>query len=157
MCPALPAAVLLSTHAEPARERTGRRLAAAVPQVVSGFAGVWNGVLYRDEHEAGVPFSLLQNVVVDARSGGAVGHVAFATNRDSVAAEVRLLEASATTYVALVGPYYDADAGAQVVALLEARRAGDRMWGSYQVRAVEGGYCVGGSFVAVKARRAAAA
>lgn len=157
MCPTLPITNLRSTRSQHARDSHGRRAAVMVPLPLSGFAGVWEGALYRDGSAVGLPFSLLQSVVADASGSGGVGHVAFPGRDDSVAADVTLLEASATTYVALVGPYYDATLDAQVVMLLDARRAGDRMTGTYRVRVVAGGHCVDGHFVAVKSRRAAAA
>ena len=157
MCPSLPLSVLRSTFAAPTRELPARRSALAVPQLVASFAGVWEGTLYPDGSDEGAPFSLLHGVALDASRGGVIGHVAFPGRDDSVAADVRLLEASATTYVALVGPYYDAAVNAQVVTLLEARRVGDRMTGSYRVRPVAGGRCVDGHFVAMRSRRAAAA
>ena len=157
MCPKLPITGLRSTKSAHARDLVGRH-ASNVPLPLSDFAGVWEGALYRDGSAVGLPFSLLQSVVADAsRGGGGVGRVAFAGRDDSVAADVTLLAASAATYVALVGPYYDAAFDAQVVMLLDARRSGDRMTGSFRVRVVAGGGCVDGRFVAVKSRRAAAA
>ena len=156
MCPTLPITTVRPWQSTRARELHGRR-AATVPRPISDFAGVWEGALYPDGSAAGLPFSLLQSVVVDASGGGGVGRVAFPGRDDSVAADVTLLEASATTYVALVGPYYDASFDAQVVMLLDARRSGERMVGSFRVRVVAGGRCVDGRFVAVKSRRAAAA
>lgn len=171
MCPSVPLSVLRSTFVASARDSrpagAGRRATTlVVPHAVSGMAGVWDGALYPNDGRAAASFSLLQSVSADAArgAGGVIGRVAFPGRDDSVAADVRLLEASATTYVALVGPYYDAAADAQVMLLLEARRSGDRMWGTYRVRRTteSGGRvaderCVDGRFVAVRSRHVAAA
>lgn len=168
MRPALPVVLLPTGATTPAHEPARRQPAAYVaPSLALSFAGVWDGALYADESGASVAFSLMQNGAgpqprsASADDGAAqnpiVGRAAFAGRDDAVAAAVRLLEASATTYVALVGPYYDAAADAQVVTLLDGRRSGERMWGTFRTRPVAGGAAaVEGRFVAVKTLRAAA-
>ncbi|HET7458069.1 MAG TPA: hypothetical protein VFJ74_10465 [Gemmatimonadaceae bacterium] len=178
MRPASPCISLLPSRTDASHDLGVRRHASpASSSLVSSVAGVWDGVLYFDGGESGVAFSLLQNALAPtvastsrAPSSSAaardtvVGHVAFAASDDAVAAPVHILEASATTYVALVGPYHDAGFDAPVVMVLEGRRSGDRMWGNFRVRPSApnepapdaGGRAIDGCFVAVKAMRAAA-
>lgn len=157
MLTTVPVAFPLPARAASARDATGgsptlppARIAPA-PPVMARLAGVWNGTLYHADAAGGTPFSLLQEDTVD---GAVVGRLAFTGTRMRVA-DVQLLEASATTYVALVGPYYDPAADAQMVTVLEGRTAGDRLYGTYRVQPVTGGRATEGRFVAMKSQRAA--
>ena len=134
------------------RAAAGRSSVGSVPQVVANLAGLWEGTLFSADADIGIPFSLRHD---DTAEGAAVGQLAF-TGRVSGPADDHLLEASATTYVALVGPYYDPAAAEEVVTVLEGRTAGDRLYGTYCARPVSGAHATEGRFVAVRSRRAAA-
>jgi hypothetical protein len=123
------------------------------PQAIEGLSGVWSGTLFLGGNEEGTPFSLRQGD--EQCEGPVVGRLAF-TGTKVPPADVQLLEASATTYVALVGPYYDPASNAQMLTLLEARKAGDRLYGTYRVRPVAGGRTREGRFVATKSAALAA-
>ena len=122
------------------------------PAVMATLAGLWNGKLFLAGEEEGTPFSLLQDGC--ASEGEAVGRLAF-TGTEATPAEIQLLEASATTYVALVGPYHDPASNAEMLTVLEARRAGNRLYGTYRARPVRGGRATEGRFVAVRSDLAA--
>lgn len=133
--------------------RDGERPAmCATPQVIEGLSGTWTGTLVGSGEREGTPFSLQQGGC-DA-GGDATGRLAF-PGAEVAPAEVQLLEASATTWVALVGPYQDPATNAELVTVLEARRAGDRLYGTYRVRPVGGGRATEGRFEAVRSELAA--
>ena len=152
----IPLAHLLSACAAPSRYAAqaayaARRAASSrVPQALANLAGIWHGRLLGDGAGGGTPFSLLQG---DADDAGVVAQVAFA---GAATAPVQLLEASATTYVALVGPYRDARSGREVVTVLEGRRVGDRLHGTYRAQPLSGGPATVGRFVAHRSCLAAA-
>lgn len=121
-------------------------------QVMASLSGLWSGTLFVTGEDEGTPFSLHQGGC--ATEGDVVGRLAF-TGTQRAPAEVQLLEASATTYVALVGPYHDPASNAQMLTVLEARRTGDRLYGTYRVRPVMGGRTTEGRFVAIRSGLAA--
>jgi hypothetical protein len=130
----------------------GRPTMCPAPQAVEGLTGTWTGTLVLSGEGTGIPFSLQQGGC--AAEGDAAGRLDF-TGTAGARVEVQLLEASATTYVALVGPYQDPATNAELVTVLEARRAGDRLYGTYRVRPVDGGRATEGRFEAVRSERAA--
>jgi hypothetical protein len=151
MRPNVPLAIRLATHA--VKIHDGARSAMCpTPQVIDGLSGIWTGTLVLSGEKEGTPFSLQQGGC--AVEGDAAGRLDF-TDAAGAAAEVQLLEASATTYVALVGPYQDPATNAELVTVLEARRAGDRLYGTYRVRPVTGGRATEGRFEAVRSELAA--
>lgn len=130
----------------------GRVDTCPAPQVVANLSGLWKGTLFGAGDDAETPFSLHQER--ERAEGAVVGQLAF-TGSQAAPANVQLLEASATTYVALVGPYYDPKSNAEMVTVLEARTTGDRLYGTYSVRPLSGGRAAQGRFVAVRSARAA--
>ena len=151
MQPTVPLAIELATQSVNNRDG-GRPAMCSTPQVMNDLSGVWTGTLFLSGEEGGTPFSLQQGGCV--AEGDSAGRLAFTGTRVAPA-EVQLLEASATTYVALVGPYQDPASNAEMVTVLEARRAGDRLYGTYRVRPVTGGRATEGRFVAVRSGLAA--
>ena len=129
------------------------RSVGPLPQAVANLAGSWEGTLYLTDADIGIRFALVQGGTAD--DPAAVGQLAFAGGEEAPAA-VQLLEASATTYVALVGPYIDPVTAMETVTVLEGRVTGDRLYGTYRARAVSGGHAIEGRFVAVRSQRAAA-
>lgn len=148
----VPLSILLSACAAPSRYTAGRVAATAVPRVLEQLAGVWNGRLQGCDSDAGTPFALLQG---GTEGSPIVGQFAF-TGSPGRPAPVQLLEASAATYVALVGPYVDPATDAQVVTVIEARMAGDRLHGTYRTQPLSGGPATTGRFVAARSQLAAA-
>ena len=143
---------LAATHVVNIRDAARAPMCAA-PQVLDDLSGIWTGTLVGPGEKEGTPFSLQQGGC--ATEGGATGRLDF-TGTEGAPAEVKLLEASATTYVALVGPYQDPATNAELVTVLEARRAGDRLYGTYRVRPVTGGRATTeGRFEAVRSELAA--
>ena len=145
----VPLAIRLAT--EGVKVRDGNRAPmCSTPQVMDDLSGVWTGTLVLSGENEGTPFSLQQGGC--ATEGGVTGRLDF-TGTQGAPAEVKLLEASATTYVALVGPYQDPATNAELLTVLEARRAGDRMYGTYRVRPVTGGRATEGRFEAIRTER----
>ena len=151
MRPNVPLAIRLATHAVKFRDG-GRQAMCPTPQVIDDLSGIWTGTLVLSGEEGGTPFSLQQGGC--AAEGDVAGRLDF-TGAAGAAAAVQLLEASATTYVALVGPYQDPATNAELVTVLEARRAGDRLYGTYRVRPLTGGRATEGRFEAVRSKLAA--
>ena len=152
MPPTIPLPIPLA-HYDADQRGTVRLDVCPAPPVMRGLSGLWQGTVFRAGESAGTPFSLLQEA--DDRSpDGVVGRLAF-TGADDAPANVQLLEASATTFVALVGPYRDPASNAEVVTVLEARRAGDRLYGTYRAHPTTGGRVTDGHFVATRTALAA--
>src|SRR5438132_8275967 len=105
------------------------------PAIVSELSGVWKGRLVRSGSDAAVPFTLIRDASVDAT---VAGRFLFFSTRNVPPTGVRLLEASQSTFVALVGPYYDPDENADVVTVLEGLRSGDGLQGTFNTRLVRG-------------------
>ena len=65
---------------------------------------------------------------------------------------VKLLEASQSTFVAMVGPYFDPRENGEVVTVFEGRRVDGKISGKFNTRLVRGYRQVrAGKFVAVRA------
>jgi hypothetical protein len=105
------------------------------PEIVSELAGIWRGRLVRSGAEAGTPFTLIRDASMDAT---VAGRFLFFSTRDVAPTGVRLLEASRSAFVALVGPYFDAEENADVVTVLEGRRVGEMLQGTFNTRLVRG-------------------
>ena len=105
------------------------------PAIVSELSGVWKGRLVRPGSDAVVPFTLIRDASVDAT---VAGRFLFFSTKDVAPTGVKLLEASQTAFVALVGPYYDRDENADVVMLLEGRRVAEGLQGTFTTRLVRG-------------------
>jgi hypothetical protein len=64
---------------------------------------------------------------------------------------VKLLEASQSTFVAMIGPYFDPQENGDVVTVLEGRRVDAKISGKYNTRLVRGYRPLRqGKFVAVR-------
>ena len=112
--------------------------------VASAVAGLWSGTVYESEADPGSPFTLVQVRRADGTLGG---QMAFAGARIPLA-DVMVIEATADSYVALVGPYRSALASGDVVARIEASRVGDTLTGTLYARSVNGGRAYRGRFTA---------
>jgi len=144
-----------ANETENARPPHDRVDGCPAPQVMSNLSGLWKGTLISAADDAETPFSLHQEK--EQTEGAVIGRLAFAGPQPA-SADVQLLEASATTYVALVGPYYDPASNAEMVTVLEARTNGDRLYGTYSVRPSIGGRRTAqGRFVATRSSSSAAA
>jgi hypothetical protein len=112
--------------------------------VASAVTGLWSGTVYESEADPGSPFTLVQVRRADGTLGG---QMAFAGARIPLA-DVTVIEATADTYVALVGPYRSELASSDVVARIEASRDGDTLTGTLYARPVKGGRAYKGRFTA---------
>ena len=108
---------------------------ARKPAIMSEMAGLWRGQFMDAESNVSTPFTLIRDASVDA---SVAGRFLFFMSRDVPPTGVKLLEASQTTFVALIGPYYDPTENADVVTLLEGRRDGERLLGKFNTRLVRG-------------------
>ncbi len=119
----------------------------AEPAVASAMVGMWAGTVFESEADPGTPFTLVQ---IQHRDGTVTGQLAF--NGSTIPlTDVKVLEATADRYVALIGPYASPRDSRQVVARLEAVRVGDRLTGTVYARATEGGKAYKGHFTAERA------
>ncbi len=116
------------------------------PRVIAQLAGTWNGTLFLSDSDRGTPFSLTQHPTWELYRGT----LAFPKTLLEPA-DVRLLEASDTTFVALAGPYFDPDVQDDMLTLIEARRDGNRLWGSFCSRPADGPRHAKRRFVAFRA------
>ena len=110
------------------------RRQASRPQIVSELSGLWRGRMIADDDSV-TPFTLIRDASIDA---AVAGRFLFFTTRDVPPTGVKLLEAAQSTFVALVGPYFDPTENAEVVTVLEGRRVGAEVTGDFGTRLVRG-------------------
>lgn len=124
------------------------------PPIMSALSGMWRGHLMASDGDVSVPFTLIRDASVDA---SVVGRFLFFMTKDVPPTGVKLLEASQSTFVALVGPYFDPRENADVVTVFEGRRVENRISGKFNTRLVRGYRQVqSGKFVAVRSDGAGA-
>lgn len=122
------------------------------PPILSALSGVWRGHLLDTTDGVSVPFTLIRDASVDA---SVVGRFLFFMTKDVPPTGVKLLEASHTTFVALVGPYFDPRENAEVVTVFEGRRQENKISGKFNTKLVRGYHQVrAGRFVALRAESA---
>ena len=105
------------------------------PPIMSALAGVWRGHLMAADGDVSVPFTLIRDASVDA---SVVGRFLFFMTKDVPPTGVKLLEASQTTFVAMIGPYFDPQENADVVTVFEGRRVDSKISGKFNTRLVRG-------------------
>ena len=118
--------------------------------VAASLEGTWYGTV--DANDSVGAFSLTQLGSID---GTVVGRLAF-SGSVIAPAEVKLVEATDSSYVALVGPYFDPAAETDVVARIEGRVDGDKLEGTFYAQPVAGGRMTKGKLLAVRAHAPAA-
>ncbi|MGQ0764758.1 MAG: hypothetical protein ACT4OZ_03735 [Gemmatimonadota bacterium] len=120
------------------------------PSGLAAFAGTWRGEL-RGENGQCESFTLLRDASADS---AVAGRFLFYVSHEVAPTGVRLLEASASSFVALIGPYYDPRHATEMVTVLEGVRRGDELAGEFytRVRGVRDNVR-SGRFVAVRAER----
>ena len=100
------------------------------------------------DDDVSVPFTLIRDASVDA---SVVGRFLFFMTKDVPPTGVKLLEASQSTFVAMVGPYFDPRENGDVVTVFEGRRDEGKISGKFNTRLVRGYRPVrAGKFVAVR-------
>jgi hypothetical protein len=118
------------------------------PAIMQALSGVWRGQLMASDADVSVPFTLIRDASADA---AVVGRFLFFSTRDVPPTGVKLLEASYSTFVAMVGPYFDPAQDAEVVTILEGRRVDNRLTGKFNTKLVRGWRQVAsGKFVAAR-------
>jgi hypothetical protein len=118
------------------------------PPIMSALSGLWRGHLMATDDDVSVPFTLIRDASIDA---SVVGRFLFFSTKDVPPTGVKLLEASQTTFVALVGPYFDPRENGEVVTVFEGRREDGKISGKFNTRLVRGYRQVrAGKFVAVR-------
>jgi len=101
------------------------------------------------DDDVSVPFTLIRDASVDA---SVVGRFLFFMTKDVPPTGVKLLEASQSTFVAMVGPYFDPREDGDVVTVFEGRRDEGKISGKFNTRLVRGYRQVrAGKFVALRA------
>jgi hypothetical protein len=119
------------------------------PDAAAAVIGMWSGLVYESEADPGTPFMLVQ---VRQSDGTVGGQLAF-TGSSIPIADLKVLEASGTHYVALVGPFTNARDSVQIVARLEGQLVGRTLSGTIYSRSINGGKPYKGRFTAERARR----
>jgi hypothetical protein len=117
------------------------------PAVANAMVGMWSGTVFESEADPGTPFTLVQ---VQHQDGTVSGQLAFNGSRIPLT-DVKVVEATADHYVALVGPYTSERDARQVVARLDAQLVGQKLTGTMYARPVEGGKAYRGRFTAERA------
>lgn len=124
---------------------------ASFPTPILALAGTWRGT-FEDESGSLRPFTLVRDNSPDA---AVAGRFLFFVAADVQPTGVRLLEANERAFVALIGPYYDPRDDAEVLTVLEGRRTGCRIEGSYYTKLPNWkGTVRRGEFTAMRADRA---
>jgi hypothetical protein len=119
------------------------------PPIMSALSGLWRGHLMAADEDVSIPFTLIRDASVDA---SVVGRFLFFTTKDIPPTGVKLLEASQSTFVAMIGPYFDPRENAEVVTVFEGRRVDGKISGKFNTRLVRGYRPLrAGKFVAMRA------
>ena len=105
-------------------------------------------MVYESEADPGTPFTLVQVRQADGTLGG---QLAF-TGSAIPLTEVKVLEASGSHYVALVGHFSNSRDSSQIVARLEGELSGQTMKGTVYSRSTNGGKAYKGRFTAERSR-----
>ena len=136
-------ALLLTACAHPSLDlRTDP--ARPTPATASAVVGMWSGTVFESEADPGTPFTLVQVRHLD---GTVSGQLVFSGTRIPLT-DVKVLEATADRYVALIGPYASLRDARQVVARLDAQLVGQTLTGTVYARPVDGGKAYKGRFTA---------
>ena len=117
------------------------------PAVANAMVGMWSGTVFESEADPGTPFTLVQVRHLD---GTVSGQLVFSGTRIPLT-DVKVLEATADRYVALIGPYASPRDARQVVARLDAQLVGQTLTGTVYARPVDGGKAYKGRFTAERA------
>ena len=100
------------------------------------------------DEDVSIPFTLIRDASIDA---SVVGRFLFFMTKDVPPTGVKLLEASQSTFVAMIGPYFDPRENAEVVTVFEGRRVEGKISGKFNPRLVRGYRPVrAGKFVAIR-------
>lgn len=123
------------------------RAEAKIASGVAALAGPWRGQMVDEDGNSQV-FSLLRN---DNTNTSVAGRFLFFVTRDIAPTGVRLLEASSSAFVALVGPVFDPQENAEIVIVFEGRRVGTGLEGAFYTRLFKGGVVIrSGTFSAAR-------
>lgn len=101
------------------------------PAILQELSGFWRGQLMASDADVSTPFTFIRDASADA---SVAGRFLFFSTKDVPPTGVRLLEASQSAFVALVGPYWDSRENAEMVMILEGRRVAERMTGRFNTR-----------------------
>jgi hypothetical protein len=119
------------------------------PAIMQALSGLWRGHLMAADADVSTPFTLIRDASADA---SVVGRFLFFSTRDVPPTGVKLLEASQSTFAALIGPYFDPTENAEVFTILEGRRVDRRISGRFTTRLARGRRSArSGRFVATRA------
>ncbi|MGQ0647286.1 MAG: hypothetical protein ACT4P7_06915 [Gemmatimonadaceae bacterium] len=102
---------------------------ARKPSAIAALAGTWRGEMSCEGYKEA--FTLLRDGSSDA---AVAGRFLFFATRDVAPTGIRLLEASNSTFVAMIGPYYDPRENGEVVTVFEGLRRGSTIDGTFYVR-----------------------
>lgn len=131
MPPYSPLEQIIATYQPVTRGSSAAERAPLRPWLLAQLGGTWKGTLAQAKGDRGTAFVLTQRATTE----GYHATLSFPQS-DGSSTDVHLLEASETTFVALAGPHSDSFGGAPVFTLIEARRDGNRLSGSFSSRRV---------------------
>ncbi len=115
---------------------------------LSAFVGNWRGELI-DESGARERFTFLRDASSDA---SVAGRFLFFATREVAPTGVKLLEASSSAFVALVGPYFCPRENTDVLTVFEGVRRGEELEGTFYTRVLNWRDAIrSGRFVATRA------
>lgn len=116
------------------------------PRLAELYTGTWHGVSWRDGSDLAMPWTLVQRAELD---GSIVGLLTF-DGLTIPPADVKLVEATDSTYAALIGPYFSPTVGADVVTRVAGTTNGNRIVGTWSAHPVAGGKTTNGRFEATR-------
>ena len=106
------------------------RTDARKPSMMAALAGTWRGALTQDDGTTEA-FTLIRDGSSDA---AVAGRFLFFVTKSVAPTGVKLLEAAGSSFVALIGPYYDPREDGDVVTVLEGQRRGSTIEGTFYSR-----------------------
>lgn len=112
---------------------------------LTAYAGLWKGAFSPDGGHGTVPFAIRH----DGMLAGEHPELVFPT-RSVPPIAVRLVEASATAYIAVTAPFTDPTSGEVVMLHMTGARHGNRLTGRYALRREDGSAVREGRWLATR-------
>ena len=121
------------------------------PNVLSAYVGAWEGRLFRQRSDSGVPWTLTQS----AGDDGALSGLLTFDGSPLPPAPAKTVEMRGTTVTLLVGPYLSPITRDSVVTRAVGSLVGTRFSGTFESRSLASGKRTSGRFIATRVQRTA--